>query len=151
MLLVLFFYVFPQRRGSVCGREGAGKGGLRTGNNFRYIWYVIWIIFEIHVLNLSVKIWGYCTYTYWTVHCTLYTFSVRSCENIGQSDDSKVALLGSKFEYLLRLFIVNPDEITCIICKIIAVRMSGSGAQTTRLVKPDTNETFLKRTLVVTQ
>ena len=29
-------------------------------NDFTYRWYVIWIIFEIHVLNLSVKIWGYC-------------------------------------------------------------------------------------------
>ena len=28
--------------------------------HIHYTWYVIWIIFEIHVIKLSVKIWGYC-------------------------------------------------------------------------------------------
>ena len=53
--------------------------------------HVIWIIFEIHVLNLSVKMWGYC------ILIGLYTLSVRSYENIGQSENSKVALIGSNF------------------------------------------------------
>ena len=30
-------------------------------NDFIYKWYVIWIIFEIHIRNLSVKIWGNCS------------------------------------------------------------------------------------------
>ena len=56
---------------------------------------IIWIIFEIHVLNLSVKIRGYC------IHIGLYTHSSdHCCEYIGQSDNSKVALIGLKFECL---------------------------------------------------
>ena len=38
-------------------------------SDLTYQSYVIWIHFEINVLNLSVKIWGYCIlYTYWTLH-----------------------------------------------------------------------------------
>ena len=62
------------------------------------------------------------------VKYTFYTPSVGFCENIGQSDNSKDALIGSKFECLpwdcsllmFWVFIVNPDN-TSSICKIIAI------------------------------
>ena len=39
----------------------------------------------------SIRIWGYCILLF-------YTYSFRSCDNIGQSGNSKVALIGSKNE-----------------------------------------------------
>ena len=63
--------------------------------------------------SISVKIWSYCLgYTYWTLHTLRSLF-----KNIGQSDNSKVALIGSKFECMTwfwswRLpwfFIENPE------------------------------------------
>ena len=62
------------------------------------------------------------------VKYTFYTPSVGFCENIGQSDNSKDARIGSKFECLpwdcsllmFWVFIVNPDN-TSSICKIIAI------------------------------
>ena len=75
---------------------------------------VIWIIFGIIILHLSVKIRGY------IVHIGLYTPSVDSCENIDQSNNSKTKdpFIGSKFECLpwdcsftlLQMFIENPDD-----------------------------------------
>ena len=49
------------------------------------------LFLKFHILNLSVKIWDY-----W-VYIGLYAPSVRSCKNYGQSDNRKVALIGSKW------------------------------------------------------
>ena len=49
-------------------------------------------LYNFYVLNLGVKIRaGYCIIGY-------HTTSFLACENIGQSDNSKVALIGSKVE-----------------------------------------------------
>ena len=50
------------------------------------------VYFGIHVLNLSVKIWGYC------VLIGFHRPSFRSYENICQSGNSNVALIGSQNE-----------------------------------------------------
>ena len=54
--------------------------------------YVPWIIFEIHVLNHSTSKYVVTVYK--------LDFSVGFCENISQSDNSKVTLIGSKFKCL---------------------------------------------------
>ena len=77
-------------------------------NDFTYRWYVIWIISEIHVRNLSVKIWGYCILIGILANQTI----VRMLWLV-QSKECLPSDCSLTLRFNLKIFIENSDDFSC--------------------------------------